>query len=178
MTLVCILVQKLWSWKWKLPYLTKCTALLPLYSPIVCYKALPQTQLPENIHHYFHWCVVCHGERAHIKYASELQRSRAFCWKWWGMLGKTYPGTANNPLLLLSSTFFKKDREGGKKQQRRKNLHSWSKMLVQTDSSINTTRLSQVSIATALSPGSGCAKITKAIYPSALVIIQLIFSLQ
>lgn len=35
-------------------------------APVVCYKALPQTQLPENIHHYFHWGVVCHGERAHI----------------------------------------------------------------------------------------------------------------
>lgn len=39
---------------------------------IVSYKALPQTQLSENIHHNLHWGVVCHGERAHVKNASKL----------------------------------------------------------------------------------------------------------
>lgn len=98
------------------PNPTKRKQNCPHHSPVVCHKALPQTQLPENIHHYLHRCVVCHGERAHVKYASKLQRPRAFCWKRWGVLGKTDPGTANNPFLLLPCTFFK-GREGKRKKK-------------------------------------------------------------
>lgn len=40
--------------------------------PVVSYKALPQTQLSEDVDHNLHWGVVCYCERAHIKNASQL----------------------------------------------------------------------------------------------------------
>lgn len=144
----------------------------PHYSPIVCHKALPQTQLPENIHHYFHRGMVCHGERAHVKYASEFQGPRAFCWKWWGMLGKTDPGTANNPFLLLPGTFFK-GREGeGKKKMSKKiyifGVRSFSAKFNQHYQVLMLICWHCVSIVIALFLRRACAEITKAIYHTAL----------
>lgn len=143
----------------------------------MCYKALPQTQLPENINHYFHGRVVCHGERAHVKYASKLQRPRAFCWKRWGMLGKTDPGTANNPFLLLSSTFFKKEESWGEgKTGEEEKRYILGERWLSTNRKFNQHYQAMillfsrcwypccVSINTASSPRSTRAEITAAIY--------------
>lgn len=59
-------------------------------SPVVSDEALPQPQLPENVHHYLHWGVVSHCEGAHVQNAPELQWPRAFCWERWRVLCKTH----------------------------------------------------------------------------------------
>lgn len=70
-------------------------------APIMCHKALSQTQLSENIHHDLHGGVVSYSEWAHIKNASQFQWPRTFCWKRWSVLGKANPGAANNAFLLF-----------------------------------------------------------------------------
>lgn len=69
------------------------------------YKALPQAQLSENVHHDLHGGVVRHGERAHVKDAAELQGPRAFCGQGRGVLCKAHAGAAHDTFLFLSGTF-------------------------------------------------------------------------
>lgn len=88
--------------------LNKQTSAVPNL-PIVSYKALPQAQLSEDVHHNLHRGVVCHCKRAHVKNASELQGSRTFCWKRWGVLRKTHSRTTNDTFLFFSGTFWKRE---------------------------------------------------------------------
>lgn len=68
-------------------------------------KALPQPQLPEDVHHGLHGRVVRHRERAHVENAAELQGPRALGGKRRGVLGEAHSGTAHDAFLFFSGTF-------------------------------------------------------------------------
>lgn len=80
------------------------------HPPVVRDEALPQAQLPEDVHHNLHGCVVCHGERAHVQDAAELQRPGALGRQGRGVLREAHTRAAHNPLLLFPGTFYR-DRE-------------------------------------------------------------------
>lgn len=74
------------------------------HSPVVCDQALPQAQLPEDVHHDLHGRVVRDREWAHVKDAAELQGPGTLRWEGRGVLCEAYTGTAHYPFLFFSGT--------------------------------------------------------------------------
>lgn len=72
------------------------------YSPTPRHQALPEPQFPEDIHHCFHWGMVCDCKWAEVQDAPQLQGMWAVGWQLGGFLREVHDGIAHNALLPLS----------------------------------------------------------------------------
>lgn len=72
-------------------------------------QALAQAQLPEDVHHDLHGCVVGDGEGAHVQDGAQLERAGAVCRQGGCMLGEVDSGVQHDPLLLATCVLWRWD---------------------------------------------------------------------
>lgn len=76
-----------------------------LFLPTPCDQTLTQAQLPEDVHHRLHGCVVGDSEGAEVQDASQLQRLRITGRQLRRILGEVDHGAAHHAVLLLTGIF-------------------------------------------------------------------------